>query len=88
MRERWARPRYDAIALVALLEKRGFPPQQRRARMSAFLRARLFLAGDEDRSVCNAFSCKGDCRTHAKPMVCDSSDLLSWQLALGVSGDL
>ncbi len=25
MRERWARPQYDAIALVALLEKRGLP---------------------------------------------------------------
>lgn len=25
MRERWARPQYDAMALVALLEKRGLP---------------------------------------------------------------
>ncbi|MDQ0038840.1 hypothetical protein J2W30_006628 [Variovorax boronicumulans] len=25
MRERWARPQYDAIALVALLKKRGLP---------------------------------------------------------------
>jgi len=25
MRERWVRPQYDAIALVALLEKRGLP---------------------------------------------------------------
>ena len=25
MRERWARPQYDAVALVALLEKRGLP---------------------------------------------------------------
>lgn len=25
MRERWARPQYDAPALVALLEKRGLP---------------------------------------------------------------
>jgi hypothetical protein len=25
MRERWARPQYDALALVALLEKRGLP---------------------------------------------------------------
>lgn len=25
MRERWARPQYDALALVALLEKRELP---------------------------------------------------------------
>lgn len=25
MRERWARPQYDAMTLVALLEKRGLP---------------------------------------------------------------
>jgi hypothetical protein len=33
MRERWVRPQYDAIALVALLEKRGCPRLRRTCAM-------------------------------------------------------